>query len=423
MKKKIINIISCGCIFLISIVILNCNDDTRKMVNYNGDNLRISIDGEVSNTLPTSDNYYLVDYDCKSSSTKIDWDRNNYKLNITNGTKNGGVSCYLEFKSNPLLNEVSVGSYVAYTGDSNNGCDDTNTVDGYTSCGGKNANYVSSLDMGYCNNSNNKFHVNGWRIGYIENGSAYLISAGATDCMCTSAEGTLSNSNCTDYLTNSNLYKHIDNMNNVALKYCNNNYSNGGVCDQTTSWAMNENDFEKMLPYHLEINSCYILVNKKCGYTNDLIDNGGYYWYSFSYGSTVNKIVYWNPKGRFFAGDTSDYLNGVRPVLALASSVIVTGGDGTYESPYLIGNNSFRINANEDLSQVQFSMNAISDVSTMCISVDTSVCTNYIDYSDTYTLDWSSETDGEKIVYVYYKDSNGDIVASMSKSITIDTTS
>ncbi len=76
-------------------------------------------------------------------------------------------------RSGILLNEVEPGSYVAYTG--NNGCTGA-------SCTGQNANYVDDTDMGYCVDFNYKFKVNGWRIGYIKDNTAYLTSAGATEC-------------------------------------------------------------------------------------------------------------------------------------------------------------------------------------------------------------------------------------------------
>lgn len=82
-----------------------------------------------------------------------------------------------------LLSEMSVGSYVKYVG--NNGCEGK-------ACEGQNANYVSDSNMGYCNSSSYKFNVNGWKIGYIENGSAHLISAGAPECVATYSDSTTS---------------------------------------------------------------------------------------------------------------------------------------------------------------------------------------------------------------------------------------
>ena len=172
----------------------------EKEIKYNGNNLRVSIDGNTSETLPVSGSYYLASYSCKSSNTTLKWDRTNYKLIVDNDGKSSGVSCYLDFQSNPKLNNMPVGSYVKYVG--NNGCTGK-------SCEGQNANYVNDTDMGYCGHSNYKFHDNGWRIAYIENGSAHLISGGATDCLCTSSDGNSSTSSCSgSSLYGTDLYKH-----------------------------------------------------------------------------------------------------------------------------------------------------------------------------------------------------------------------
>lgn len=431
MKKKLLYIIMVIVIFVGLIFINNNKETSIKVVTYNGDSLRISIDGVSSSTLPTSGTYYLVDYECNNKNTEVNWDMNNHKLNVSNGTKKAGVACYLEFKSNPLLSEMAVGSYVKYVGD--NECD-TTEVNGYSACEGKNANYVSDTDMGYCNSANYKFYVNGWRIGYIESGSVSLISAGAPECMCSSSDGSASSSSCSSYLTAANISKHYTNMDNVALKYCNSDYIKNGVCDSSVVTsnvvhAMDAEDFQKITDSVLSSSSCYgnsFYSDMSCGYSNDLIDNGGYYWFATLYVASSGNSFYWSPDYRLVGNHLSYYLRGVRPVLNLESSVIVTGGDGTYESPYEIDNNYFRINggvstlsSSDDLSNVQLSLNAVGDVSKMCISVNTSVCTNYVDYSDTYTLDWSSGSTGEKVVYVYYKDSNGKIVASMNRSVTI----
>ena len=118
---------------------------------------------------------------------------------------------------------------------------------------------------------------------------------------------------------------------------------------------------------------------------------------------------------------------GVRPVLRLQSSVIVLGGSGTYEDPYTIGNNRFSINngnkyvnANE-ASQVKLTLVGLSGVSQMCINTDSTGCSNYVDFASSYTLNWSGLAEGKKIVYVYYKDKTGKIIASMSQSVILDT--
>ena len=58
MGKKIVGIVILFIIFVTVLFLDNGNDYTIKSVNYNGSNLRISIDGSSSNTLPTSGSYY-----------------------------------------------------------------------------------------------------------------------------------------------------------------------------------------------------------------------------------------------------------------------------------------------------------------------------------------------------------------------------
>ena len=74
-----------------------------------------------------------------------------------------------------------------------------------------------------------------------------------------------------------------------------------------------------------------------CGLGNTLIDNGGYYWFSARYSSSIAYGVFWYPHARR-VGNDSAYTYGLRPVISLKSSVIVTGGTGTIEDPYTIVN-------------------------------------------------------------------------------------
>ena len=398
-------------------IINSANDSIVRVVNYNGNNLKISIDGNNSNTLPTSGIYYLVDYDCKSADTEIEWDKDNYELNVSNEGKKGGVSCFLEFKSSPLLSEMPVGSYVKYTG--NNGCDGI-------SCDGYNANYVSDDNMGYCHSDAFKFYVNGWRLGYVKDNSAHLISAGAPECMCTNSDNTINYDEGATNFTSTVRTAHLNNMDTVALKYCNKEYAKNGVCDISSAWAMDEYDFKEIFKRNLS--TCNVQhSNVACGYNNDLIDNGSYYWYGSVYGS--NNIYRWSPYNRYIYYHNTNILFGVRPVLAIDQSIAVIGGDGTYESPYIISGNYFKINggkkyinASDDLSAVSLDISVFdSSVSSMCISVDTSECSSYVDFSSTYMLDFSGKSDGEKMVYVYLKNTSGDIVSIMNQSIIIDT--
>lgn len=422
MKKKI----TYGIFVLIILVnIFYMFSDFRansKVVKYNGNNLLISIDGVNSSSLPTSGNYYLVDYDCSNLNTKITWDKSNSNLNVT--SKNAGVSCNLEFKSNPLLSEMPVGSYVEYEG--NNGCEGNH-------CLGYNANYESEDRMGYCGDSNYQFYVNGWRLGYIDEGASVLISAGAPECMCTSSDGSPSNSSCDVELSSSDINKHYDNMKNTALKYCNSSFIKNGECDSNAIdnnyvKVMDANVFSTIMNKTLSSNSCSAMrSDKSCGYNNDLIDTGSYYWIGTQFNSTSSNTFLWSANVRSVYSMFSRGVNGVRPVLTLDSSVIVTGGSGTYDDPYTIDNNYFIVgdgtgilDSNNDLSNVSVSLNSVGDVSKMCISVDTSSCTDYIDYSNNYSLNLSSESAGEKIIYVYYKDAYSKIIATMQRVITIE---
>ena len=331
MRKKVLGIAVIVVIIFVGVYISGKDKSfTNKTINYNGTDLLVSIDGKDSDTLPSSGTYYLSSYKCSSSKTKVSWNKNNYTLSVSNGTSKGGVACNLEFSSKMLLSRVKAGSYVKYTG--NNGCSGN-------ACLGYNANYVSDTDMGYCHSPEYKFIVNGWRVAYISDGTAYLVSAGAPECMCTSSDGTVGIS-CDNYENTNGAPMHLANLNNEALKYCNSDYAYGGVCDSSSTWAMNANDFQKITGSFLSNSSCYVSYsNMSCGYNNDLIDNGGVYWYATPYNSASSANVFdWDPPNRFVYNYASDDSCGLRPVLRLQSSVYVTGGSGTYEDPYIISN-------------------------------------------------------------------------------------
>lgn len=123
-----------------------------------------------------------------------DYDQNNTDKGLFGGTVT--FETVDVGKNVKYLNSVEPGSYVKYAG--NNGCNNTTTVNRLTSCSGKNAN-ASNTSMGYCNNSSHEFNSNGWRVAYIEGDSAYLVSAGATNCMCTNSSGSMKTGECLDY--------------------------------------------------------------------------------------------------------------------------------------------------------------------------------------------------------------------------------
>lgn len=230
-----------------------------------------------------------------------------------------------------LLSTASPGSYVAYVG--NNGCDGV-------SCSGANARYYyykfNDDNEGACENVNGqKYNNYGWRVAYISNNSATLISAGAVECFCTNSDGTSLSSrvgeSCDNSASYSALESHVVNLNNTALKYCNSNYAYNGVCDASSAWNINDNDF-------------YIIYGKTVGTVkaseeslsnNELIYVGSSYWLSSAPSSSAAVGIDLNT----VSGAYSKKNFGIRPVLKLSPTVYITGGTGTQENPYTIANN------------------------------------------------------------------------------------
>ena len=312
MKKIISSIII---VFIISFFVFTFYDKsyTNKIVNYNGNDLLISIDGVLSKNLPSEGNYYLTRYKCGSKSTKVIWDNDSKSLSITNGSRDAGVVCNLTFESKPKLTSMSNGSYVKYTG--NNGCSGNK-------CSGYNANYVNDDDMGYCDSKDNKYVSNGWRLMYSNEDTAYLVSGGGLECVTKSANS-----------TNSLLF--VNELNSKAISYCNKKYVYGGVCNNYSVRSITDEDFNKYL--NMKIGDCLNnYSNKFCGYNDDLIDNGGYYFFASVYDSAFNKLFAWDPVGRVISNDSYVKNYGLRVIIRLNSSVYVVSGDGSYSNPYVI---------------------------------------------------------------------------------------
>ena len=441
----------------------------------------ITVDGETSDYIPTS-GYYSMTSSCTKGST-LSWEPLSKTITYESGSYVQDV-CSLTFTPNtnyPLLNTMPVGSYVKYVGKGgmvgdtivacqNNGSASSSTLTAETeapnSCLGQNAREdidENGNTYGYCYSAGYRYYTTGWRIAYIDsNDKPVIVSGGSPECNAR----TSSTANVT----------YIKMANSKALKYCNSDYVDGdcscvdadsdGYCDCTDSdsdglcdeiengdldaWAISDLDFYNMtkaisgvgkrlysgssvlgdsggtLGTTLYCGGYY--SREECGYNNDLIDNGGYYWFAARYISSYTDGVNWDSNNRYVNSSSSTLAFGLRPVISLSSSVVVTGGAGTIDDPYEIANNTFSINdgskyinSSDDRSNVTLNLIALSDVTQMCINADSSGCSNYVDYASTYTLDWSSESDGEKIVYVYYKNASGDVVASMNETVVIDT--
>ena len=425
MKKKIIMGVVLVLILFIVVFSMNYKVEMNGLSSNIGTNTyAFMIDGQVSDFIPEG-NYYLTSYTCQNNS-EVSYDRETGKISIKNITGTTD-SCSLELYSEPLLNQMKVGDYVAYVG--NNGCNNgvagttgTSNAEAGNSCKGENANQsadTSGYTYGYCYSSNYKFYTYGWRIAYIENNTVYLVSAGAPECK----TRTSSTGNAT----------FISEANTAALDYCNSAYAYGGTCNSSSAWAMGNEDFKKITNAISGTSSnltsaygspyCYNTYSQeRCGYNNDLIDNGGYYWFAAYYSTSSTNGVGWSPGGRYVSGISSTNACGLRPIIRLSSSVFVTGGSGTMSDPFEIGAYTFSINNNSTHTNSRnITLNLLgSGIDTMCIS-NTESCTNYEPY--TSTKSWSlTSGDGQKTVYVYYKDASGNVIAELSKSITLDTT-
>ena len=222
------------------------------------------------------------------------------------------------------LSSAEVGNYVKYRG--NNGCTGK-------ACEGQNANYVNDTNMGYCSDSSYKYNANGWRIAYIKDDTAYLTSAGSPECMCTNSGGTARTSCGDSYEQTAGLPKHLANLNAKALTYCNSTYAYGGKCDSASAWNMADADFKAITGATLST------AYNTSGYDSySLINNGGFYWFAKFNSSNTSTAFYWNSNTRNVGSYHSNVANGLRPVLRLASSVLITGGSGTYKDPYTISN-------------------------------------------------------------------------------------
>lgn len=131
---------------------------------------------------------------------------------------------------------------------------------------------------------------------------------------------------------------------NVASDYCNVGFVDN-ECSSSDVWPMSNADFQKVTYAISGTNSnltseygtpycANIYSMASCGYGNDLIDNGGYYWFAANSGALG---VGWDPDDRYVIA-CDGFAYGLRPIISLSSSVYVTGGSGTMEDPWQISN-------------------------------------------------------------------------------------
>lgn len=182
-----------------------------------------------------------------------------------------------------------------------------------------NANYVSVDDMGYCYNISNKYRFNGWRVLFVRDNIPYVISAGAHSCYDNDSDTSL-----------------IDYINGRASNYCDAKYIYGGKCSKENVYGFSTSEYNYLVNNKIE--DCDGNNNLNCGYNNDIINNGGYYWILDGNNSLVQ--YYWNPsKGNVFNTSRFDSGYGIRVVLRLNNSIFIKSGDGSYNNPYVLANN------------------------------------------------------------------------------------
>jgi len=330
MKKIYLILISITIILSIHLLIFN-NKEKTTYIEYNGYKLALSVDGEEATTIPTG-KYFLVNYTC-SNGTILSWNYDNSTL--TSNNYNISDTCSLTFESSPNLYDlVNIGDYISYTG--NNNCTGNQ-------CSGWNANQINTDiydNFGYCILGDYKFNTYGWRVLYKLDNYVYIVSAGSPECV----TGTSSDSAAT-----------ISSLNTATLNYCNTSFLSNGICDITTAHAFNGDDFYKFTSQYYGTDNarylysyndggtygtpaCYGVKNSQyCGYNNNLVDNGGFYWFGSAFSSV--SMLLWDPE-RYIRDNSNAIKIGVRPVLKLDSSILATGGAGTMDNPYTISTRS-----------------------------------------------------------------------------------
>lgn len=271
----------------------------------------IKVDGKDSKSIPTKGDYEVHSNRCNNM---IKWDNSTKTISIKASDKGIPKSCDLEFnkvKSTKvkLASVVKTGDYVAYS-----------KGKGVSSCP---------------SNGDRKFYTTGYRVAYVDGDSVYLVSSSAVSCMATSSDGNINNHNLNSYDTSNGLINHLTNLNQfVVNSYCDSKYVSLGKCNSNSVWAMNSNDFSKIVGKDA-FNCFEKSSDMKCGYNNDLIDNGGYYWIATNFGN--NTLYYWDPVRRYVSGANSSLAYGVRAIIKLDKEVYITGGVGTKKDAYKIG--------------------------------------------------------------------------------------
>ena len=58
-------------------------------------------------------------------------------------------------------------------------------------------------------------------------------------------------------------------------------------------------------------------------------------------------------------------------------------------------------------------------VKEMCVNINSTVCTNYVPFNEEYVLDVSKAQEERNVIYVYYKDGEGNIIHTLNKNFSV----
>lgn len=134
--------------------------------------------------------------------------------------------------------------------------------------------------------------------------------------------------------------------------------------------------------------------------------------------SGAHYYFYIGDNGYLSSGNSQNYYV---PVISLKKGTFVSSGEGLYNDPYIIDADDVSVNNGATHTNTRnVVLNLVSYAgSSMCISNSTT-CTEYepIEPIRVWQLD---SGDGEKTIYIYFKDSNGNIISTIERKITLDT--
>ena len=351
-------------ISIISIIFIN-NKNTKKTFKYNGSDIALLVDGEVSSSFPTKAKY-KISVTCENADGV--WDVDNWNLKINNIT--GNVSCNISFDSHPsslesIVNTTSTSGvasgdgqlYKSDYGVRYKGADPNN----YIMFNGELYRIIGKLPV--CLQSGCSSTQNRVKIIKEESIGALVFNANTT------SSSVWETSTINLNLNNCFLGKINSRDNTTCANYCYSYYDSSrkpvAKCDYTQNGISTSGDYYNMIEdvyYNIGVTGS-TWVSGKTQYDKEVTSHttsaykiGLMYASDYGYaqnGSVSKNYLFKNalewtmsayssssPVFVYYEGDlngTSAYAGcPVRPVLYLKSNVYVISGDGSEGNPYKI---------------------------------------------------------------------------------------